>query len=372
MKTIQQSLWFAVREQAALWSTTPAVAAMAASLPQNAPARERQQGAATVAAFLQAFGASYGVLASHPLLYSSGVTWVRQAGTPLVGVEDVPEEALWSWLEAARAVETAHRMTLAWYRSRLPGYPMRRVPQLGRETHLTTQFWTSAMAWPSEDRHAGLQLQPSVPNVDRILGVPHKTQLDDTANNVLAALTATREWQGFGERRSALSEGDKFALRESRKPLADRLAKVDDEAERSIFGADKFRRLACAAVIASLPAGARAYAEAFDTVNCLIDLATSEVFGQLIFYGLPALVPSSSVDILSTDKVEFVTNDAGALLRHPVGSLITVQDPLITDVLRIESMTVNLAAPNDEPSVTVTASFLDESDVLAPPIEGDL
>lgn len=363
MTSPRENLWLAIHDQAALWATTPVVATMAASLPPNAPDRDRRTGAATVAAFLQAFGAGYGVLASRPLLYGSGVTWVRHAGAPIVPDGEVPEEVLRPWLDAAHAVESAHRMTLAWYRSRLPGYPILRVPQLGRETHLTTRFWTSELAWPLEDRRAGWQLQPTVTGIDQVLGSSDKTQLDDAAAVVLAALRATSEWEGFGERRQALSEDDKLALRESRKPLADRLAQTDDEAERSIFGSDTFRRLACAEAVANLPVGARAYAEAFDEVNQLIDLATSDVFGQLTFYGSPTLIPASSVDISSEGVIEFTTTEPAGLRQHP-GNLIVVQDPLITDVLRLESMSWSFPAL-DGPAVTMSARLLDGSSILA-------
>lgn len=366
MTTTRQGLWLAVREQAALWATTPAVAAMAASLPRNAPDRDRRTGAATVAAFLQAFGASYGALVSRPLLYGSSVTWLLGANVPMPLGEEVPEEVLRPWLDVARAVETAHRMTVAWYRSRLLGFPILRVPQLARDTHLTTHYWTSALAWPVEDRRAGWQLQPTVANVDRALGSLDRIQLDDAAASVLAALSTTNEWKGFGERHHALTEDDKLALRQSRKHLAGRLAQTDDEAERSIFGADAFRRLACAEIIAELPAGARAYAEAFDQVNQLIDLATSDVFGELTFYGPPTLIPAFNLDVFGTDEVQFTTTEPVGLRQHP-GNLVVVQDPLITDVLRLESMSFNFPAL-DVPPITMTARLLNESAILAEPV----
>ena len=70
----------------------------------------------------------------------------------------------------ANRIEAAHRMTLAWLRSRLAGYPILRAPQLAPGTPLTTFEMTIHYTWTKEELSGGLNQMPAPPGVPDLLG----------------------------------------------------------------------------------------------------------------------------------------------------------------------------------------------------------
>lgn len=354
-------VWEAVRRQAQLWAQAPAVRIMAASLPDNAPLRERRHDAATVASLLQELRAGGAALFSRPMLLGRLVPFLIQGGWPLAPGPRVEQSVLDEWLGAALAVEDAHRVTLAWTRSRLPAYPILRVPQLAPDTHLTTQSYSTAITWPRNEFGVGHQFDPAPRNVPRALGATgdEVRLLEQAAQHVAAALEATSEWQGFDAVRCKLNDRDREVLLDATRILRVRLARIDEAPGQSIFERDAFRRQQTREAVQGLDGNPRRYCEAFDAVNSLIELCVGDVFGQLTLYGDPHPLKVSQIDFPGPGQVRVVTDD---LLASSPGNIVRVDDPLVTDALRVESVTSKLDLVAERPS-TLTLRVLEGTSV---------
>jgi hypothetical protein len=167
-------LWRAIRAQAEVWSQTPVVRHVADHLPRNAPREQRRAGSSTIPALLQGLSAAFsGML--HPLMLGTRVQFVM--AQPFQPFErNVDESELKEWLRAAIALESAHRVTLAWFRSRLPGYPVVRAPQLARNSQFTTREYTPRFIWTVDERGIGLQFQSAPPE---LAGLPWRFTADN-------------------------------------------------------------------------------------------------------------------------------------------------------------------------------------------------
>lgn len=349
-------LWIAVRSLAQIWAQTPTVSTMVASLPDNAP-HLRGTNAATVPSLLQGMRAGAASFFVRPLLLGSLVEYMRH--DPLFGGGQGPrvdDETLNEWLQTAHAVERAQRTTFAWLRSRLPGYPMLRMPQLAPDTHLTTQSFSASIIWsPTEfaERH---QFDASPRYVPAQLGATptQATALNTGARQLAQALKATSEWDAFNSARQRLTEADRIALRAAKRSLRERLSTVDNDSH-DMFELDRFRHQQAREVSAELAEIPRAYTEAFDALNSLIDLAAGDAFGQLVAYGDPKTVAVNNIDFPKPGIVHVVTDDP---FGHHPGDLICIDDPLVNDVLRVEGSVSQFNPLSLKPS-TLTLRVLD-------------
>lgn len=333
------AVWTAVRELANAWSETSRVQSMISELPSNAWDRAGHD-AATVPSLLQGLRAGANGLFARPLLLAGTVDYLLQQpmATMMLGPgPQVDEATLAGWLEHARRVERAHRSTLAWLRSRLPGYPILRVPQLARETHLTTVYYSNSIIWPRQDLPTGRQFDDEPRGVAEALGATPEQSLALTyhARRLAGALRQTLEWGAFAEARSQLVDADLAELQNAKRRVIDRL-RDDSRIPAGIYESDAYRRNETRGAIAELGSSARSYCDAFDELSNLIEESAGDVFGWLTAYGEPQVVETSRVDLPRPHTAHVVVGDPW--LHHPA-DLVRLDDPLLPDVYQVRGAT---------------------------------
>jgi len=90
---------------------------------------------------------------------------------PPVGIEDRPRsEELENLKNLAWQAEWAHLAATAWVRSNFPGYPTLRVPQLARNTDLTTEEFSHRYPWLQDHFAQGFQFKSSPDHLSDFLG----------------------------------------------------------------------------------------------------------------------------------------------------------------------------------------------------------
>jgi hypothetical protein len=262
-------------------------------------------------------------------------------------------------LAVGRPVEDAHLQTLAWLRSRLPGYPMIPAPQLAPGTPWTSPQYTNRVPWRSGDLAAGMQYAARPPHVAQMLGVEGQVAaaLDDAAAAVAAAVDQHPVVRRFGEAMDALDATDRALLRTARVDLrASLAAKLIDAHEPSApLPRNEFRERVTAARVASLDGRARELADAFAGVDEFLERATSDVFGQLVLFGRPAearlapeLIVRANASNGSSDPGWASVMVSGT--RQPdrasdfpaPGMLLRLEDPLVQDVVRVVGISFSM------------------------------
>lgn len=334
-------LWSAVRELAASWGTTPTVRRTMASLPRNALGLDKAT-RDPLAHLLQELRASAsGVL--HPLALGTRVRFLLSQDLihPQTAVRP---EALREWLDSASAVEAAHRETLAWYRSRTAGYPLIRAPQLARNSSYTTLEYTPEFIWTPRERDRGLQFAMGPRALAPRLGAENAWLIAQATRNVLQELEVSAEWITFSEASDALDSDAKSALRSARLELTRLLDErnIDDHEPHFAWRRTEYRSSTVAAVVESLEGAARDYAQAFSALQELLQLCTTDVFGELVAYGDPKEVRASMLEFPGPDAsiVEFTAPDADPI-SFGTGQLVWLEESLVRDVVRVEAMTMS-------------------------------
>jgi hypothetical protein len=342
-------LWEAIREQAPAWAAMPAFGRFAAQLPRNAP--QRQSG---LPGLLQAVEAAVDRVSGQPLRLGSSIAgligWLQ--GLDPDSHPDSLGRTWTSWLDDARRVDSAHRDTVAWLRSRMPGYPSLPAPQLAPGTPLTTVEFTSRLAWIPGERQRGMQFQPAPPSAAAALQATGQQQrrLDETARALAIAMENSEEWARLAAATEALDRGARSSLQHARAQLHQRLAAdaVDAYEPRLAMRRDEYRQTALSEEINALTAPAREYADAFDAADQLVETIASDVFGQLATYGEPATIRRPrDLDIQPSRPrvISFTHTDAG---WPELGMIVWIDDPLIPDTVLITGFTVNLDATTGE------------------------
>ncbi len=341
----QVPLWEAIREQAPVWAATPAFGRFAAQLPRNAP--QRQSG---LPGLLQAVEAGVDHVSGRPLRLGSSIAgligWLQGLDPDSLG-------GTWtSWLDDARRVDSAHRDTVAWLRSRMPGYPSLPAPQLAPGTPLTTVEFTTRLVWIPGERQRGLQFQPAPPSAAAALQATGQQQrgLDETARALAIAMENSEEWARLAAATQALDRGARSSLQHARAQLDQRLAAgaVDAYEPRLAMRRDEYRQTALSEEINALTVPAQEYADAFDTADQLVETIASDVFGQLATYGEPATIRRPrDLDIQPGNPrvISFTHTDAG---WPELGMIVWIDDPLIPDAVLITGYTVNVDAATGE------------------------
>lgn len=325
----EAALWESVAEQAMTWAELPRVRRFAAQLPRNAS--QRSDG---LPGFLQLVDASGGVTNSQPLRLGTDVPMML---TVLGGAQaSVPPAVLSGWLEDAVQVEHAHRITIAWLRSRLPGYPQLSAPQLARGTHLTTHESTRRLVWTRDELAAGFQFHDPPAASLATLGATeeHSARAAEAARSLARALVQTAEWQRFAEATAALSSSDRAELLAARKTIAGALKPeaIDAHEPDRAWPRDNYRRQVVADVIDSLNGASHEYAVAFEDADRLLGFSCSDVFGQLAVYGTVSVDRVSDLAAHNEGPagVEFTVADA-VYLSH--GAICWLDDPLVPDAV---------------------------------------
>ncbi len=345
-------LWRAIEAQAKSWAVLPIFLRFAAQLPRNAPQRSRG-----VPGLLQHMQAGGGWVGSRPLRLGFIAEQLLD-GLPGPSQGGIDEEFA-PWLDDARRVESAHRDTVAWLRSRLPGYPSLPAPHLAPGTPMTTTEFTWRLIWAPRERAQGLQFLSAPPQTGPVLQTTEGElrRLDETARALAAALERTDEWTRLVAATGALDSDARASLRRTRSALRLRLAEEAVTAHEPSLAMirDNYRHVALSEEIEALPRAAREYSDAFGFADQLVETVASDVFGQLAAYGEPLQYPPPQHLDVGAGSPQMVTFTISDSMWSETGSIVWVNDPLVPDAVHITTVTVNInAVTGDVQRVTGT------------------
>lgn len=335
-------LWRAVWRLADAWSETPLVKDFAATLPRNQGLENRGDRAIGIPSLLQHLDVSAGMMMAKPLMFGSRVPALLDQPLMSQGTPAVDEGELAAWMSMANRVEAAHRMTLAWLRSRLAGYPILRAPQLAPGTPLTTFEVTNHYTWTKEELAAGLNRKPAPPGVPDLLGADANAslELDEAARGLVKILQGSPAWIRFRNALEALDVDGKVALRGARRELTEQLSEeaVDDHEDRLALPRAEYRGHTTAEVIDSLTSSAREYAEAFNDVHELLTLVACDIFGDLALFGEPWPVPVLNLESPEPGQPIVAFEGQGAAgFFLTTGQVLWLSNESVTDAVRIET-----------------------------------
>lgn len=333
----QAALWQVVAEHASAWADLPVLRRVAAQLPRNAGQRSRG-----LPGLLQHVNAGGGMVASHPLRLGTNVP--RMLPFVQGGAPSVPPDVLNAWLEDAGRVEGAHRVTVAWLRSRLPSYPQLPAPHLARGTPLTTKEFTPRLPWTREELGAGLQFQNPPPKPLQTLGATEQAveRANEAVRRLAVALAGTEQWQRLQAADGALSPDDRADLAAARKAVADasKPSIIDAHEPDLAMPRHAYRQQVVDDAVNSLMGPAREYADAFHAADRLIELACSDVFGQLAVHGTVALngVTDLAAHGAGPGTVAFTVEDT---VHLDSGAIVWLDDPLVADAVHLTGLDYN-------------------------------
>lgn len=335
------NLWRAVWRLAELWSQTPLVRDFAATLPRNQGLENRGERAIGIRALLQHLEVSAGMM-MKPLMLGSRVPVLLDQPLISRGAPAVDHDEIATWLTMASRIEAAHRMTLAWLRSRLAGYPILRAPQLAPGTPLTTFEMTTQYIWTKRELSGGLNQMAAPPGPADLLGANASAskELDEAARHLVRAFEGSPAWIRFHDSLASLDEVGKVALREARRELTERLteAAIDDHEEDLAWPRAEYRSHTVAEVVDSLTGSAREYADAFNDVHELLTLVACDIFGELALFGEPWPVPVLNLETPEPGQpiVAFEGQGAAGLFLAP-GQVLWLSNESVADAVRIET-----------------------------------
>lgn len=322
-------IWSEVARLADVWTNLPLMRRFAAPLPRNNPhARSGLTG------LLQHMSAAGGMIDSRPLRLGSDVPMMLT-----VVPEDAPSTRpgeLETWLNDAQIVEAAHRETVAWLRSRLPGYPLMPTPHLASGTHLTTDEFTYRLAWSRKQLRDGLQLRNASAGPAIALGASSHIAAESVRalRDLAGALIASEEFQRLGHATASLSPADRASLAASRREVTAALAPsaVDAHEPDLAIARFNFRREVVQSARSALTGSPREYVDAFEMADRMIETICSDIFGQFAVYGVGVIsdVCNLSVNAESEPTVEFMV--AESLDLHQ-GAVVWLDDPLVSDAV---------------------------------------
>jgi hypothetical protein len=341
------ALWAAVWQLADAWSETPVIKDVSATLPRNQPLESRGDAATGIAALLQHLEVTIGGM-MHPLTYGSRIPIFMRDPTLLrFGTPEVDDAEWFEWLQNASRLENAHRITLAWLRSRLGGYPILRAPQLAPGTPFNTYEMTTQFIWSKQEFASGLNRLPGPPDISNILGADGATAtlLDAVCRELATKLRQTSTWIRFNDAHKALDNPAKESLREARRELTERLSadRLDEHEENLALPRSQYRAHTTAEVVESLTGPARAYADAFTDVHRLLTLTVCDVFSELVLYGEPWSVPVINVEtpVPGEPIVEFETPGATGLMLG-TRQVLWLSNSAVADAVRVETKSFNM------------------------------
>jgi len=327
---VNTHIWRVVARQAECWAALPLVQEFAQQLPRNASTRTTG-----VPGYLQALQASGAQIAATPLR----LTGLVGGFSELVKSFDVSydESDLQRWLQMASQVEIAHRETVAWLRSRMPGYPQLPAPQLAPGTPLTTAEFTYRLSWRAHERAQGLQLQDVPSSITRRLraNASQAHGLSEAARALASTLRSSEEWLRLGAARSALSSADRQALRDARARVKQRLSPsmIDAHEPHRALARHEYRCTVLEEELDILTGQAREFADAFDAADELVELAASDIFGQLAVYGSPVNLGRVAEIDLEPGATQYASFTLPGDTWLEPGCLIRIDDSLIADTM---------------------------------------
>ncbi|MEU3981470.1 hypothetical protein AB0F77_15400 [Streptomyces sp. NPDC026672] len=325
-------IWRSVTRQAECWAGLSLVQEFAKQLPRNSSTRT-----VGVPGYLQALQAGGAQIAGTPLRLTGLVIGFGE----LVKSFDLSydESELQRWLQMASQVEIAHRETIAWLRSRMPGYPQLPAPHLAPGTSLTTAEFTYRLSWKAQEQAQGLQLQDFPSGISRRLraNASQAHNLGQTARALASTLRSSEEWLRLGAARSALGSFDREALRGARARVKQRLSPgmIDAHEPRRALARHDYRCTVLEEELDVLTGQAREFAEAFGAADELVELAASDIFGQLAVYGSPVDLGRVAEIDLEPGAIQYASFTVPGDTWLEPGCLIRIDDSLIADTMQM-------------------------------------
>jgi hypothetical protein len=231
------------------------------------------------------------------------------------------------WLQDAVSAGVAFQVVVEFLRSRLPGYPVLRVPHIRRESpHVSHDpFFVAGFPWDLELRRLGLQLKEP-PDMTRV-GAVHDCR--NLLWNLVRGLESRPAWRRFGTARDALTGADVDTLGRLGKEFAARLSDeaITAAAGHLLLSEFRYRKSVLCEVVASAEGAASEYLTAFQAVDELITFVASLVETLLTSDGLLTVQPyrmdvGSGVDLRPVELAIF-----GGAPHHPPGAILMVQAP---------------------------------------------
>ncbi|WP_340406954.1 hypothetical protein [Gordonia malaquae] len=316
-------VWPALQALAATWTNSPVVQTFLA----HHPARNNRADPVTEA--LRNIQAGSFMLTEAPLWTTHWEPIARQL--PLVEVDREVRNYLREIAPIGRAVES----TVSWVRSRLPLYPAIPTPQFSPRGYRRSPEISHRLPWMQPLLQANLQSEPAPPGVECALAL-HTDSVADGAQDVLAALIGSGEWQCYTDLAQALTQQDRTDLDDARHrvgaALNPRLVNdyEPDRGERR----NQYRRARTAEAVAGLSGRPMEFANAFEAVDDLIDDALVSIHGQLVIRGEIPVVSPTNIE-LDGLNARFELEDDGPL---NVGESIRLDDPLVPGIYRIDDI----------------------------------
>lgn len=345
-------LWWALADLAGVWRQTDVLDSFARELPDNA--LQRSHGLPGILQTLQAGG-----LAGNPLLLAG---YLPAAVSVAPEIDEQQIRAMHGdWLEAAARAEAAHRVTIAWLRARLPGYPTLPAPQLAPGAPLTNSEFTYRIIWQPRERAAQLHLRDVPGEIAGALlaDVATARELTQATRDVAGALGETPQWAALADAAGALDETARSALRSARSRTRERLApgEVDAYEPRLTLRRNTYREHVISEELETLTGSARAFADAFDAADGLVEFAASNVFGQLACYPVRTMT-ATDLEIIpgATATVRYTTPDVMPDMPRP-DAVAWLDDPLVPDAVQIKHVTMSFDAAS-QVTLNVTAAVL--------------
>jgi hypothetical protein len=348
-------LWAAVRRQASAWAETDAVRTFASTLPRNTwPGNNELSDA------LREIKAAAGSMFSNPFRLPGRLSMAASLmpGIDLGRLQSTHSE----WFESGARVETAHRATMAWLRSRLPGYPMLPAPHLAPNTPFTTHEYTDRIIWMRRELSSGLHLNDPAPGITAVLGVDgaQASAINQVARDVANALTASPEWERLELARIGLDSTGRRDLSQARATLRDRLSpeNVASYEPALALRRHQYRAAALDEAVSALSGSALEYASAFGAAIQILDHAASDIMSQLATYPLSEYSPSDLevIEVGSEMVIRFLDGSPLSWLASP-GEVGWINDELIADAVEITGVQINFSATGAG-SVGLTARTL--------------
>jgi hypothetical protein len=314
-------VWPAVDELAAAWCVSPLVEYFLSEHPANENADSE------ITEALKNLQAGTGLLTEAPLVTTMWEPLAMQF--PLVQMTN----SVQNYLRKVAALGHLVESTVGFVRSRLPLYPKIPAPQMASRGFRRSEEYGKRIAWRSQLLAAGLESYPSPPGVTQQLQLS-SSAADDAAQSLLEALRASAEWVNYKNLAESLTEEDRAVLKSSREKINVLLnpRNIDQYEDARMERRHAFRIERVKEVVEEMTGVPREFADAFESIDDLIDRAIVNVHGQLVVYGRPKTLIPEQLEM----NGRFVSFNSTGDAVSSTGDLIRLEDPLVPDVLVVD------------------------------------
>lgn len=344
---IPTQLWRSTLELSDLWSKAPIIHEYSEVLIDSRTAGSDKGG---IAAHLRGTYAGLDALQPHVLRQYSLLSMVRSQVPAIVPGMNWEDPELPAFMERARLAESAYLTTLQWIRSRIPGYPSIKVPQLAKGSPLRTEEFTWRAPWLTKE-FPGIQYSLKPPEeIGRNLGNASLSRmLQDAAFELVAALRRSDHWAVYTEALAQLNSTDKNVLNESVRLCAARLRSdaIDQHEPQNVLRRYAYRSAVVSEALAELPAGAGAYAHAFQELDYVLRTVLEEVFPQLVCSRPVRRIRDPRRLMVDANMVKWQTHNFEINIGT-IGDLVLIEDPILAEYAQVTLYNINFGRIDGE------------------------